>query len=69
MPIGAPMNDYQALVTAPRTSVDVRQLVRAFGVQRLDFSHMLTDQTAFAPYMRGEQASYVIDVAHGYRRL
>lgn len=66
MPIGAPMNDYQALVAEPGIAVNVRGLVRALGAHRLDFSHMMTCQTAFSPHMRGEQTSYVIDVAGGY---
>jgi len=66
MPIGAPMNDYQALIAQPGTAVDMRRLAQTLGVQRLDFSHMMTCQTAFAPYMRGEQVSYVIDISEGY---
>jgi CelD/BcsL family acetyltransferase involved in cellulose biosynthesis len=66
MPAGAPMNDYQALVAAPGVALDPRQLVEAFGVHRLDFSHMMTCQTPFAPYMRGDCISYVIDLEDGY---
>jgi CelD/BcsL family acetyltransferase involved in cellulose biosynthesis len=66
MPAGAPMNDYQALVAGPGVSVDPRRLVDALGVQRLDFSHMLEDQTAFAPHMRGGCTSYGLDVSGGY---
>jgi len=66
MPVGAPMCDYQGLVAAPGVSVEARRLVEALGVQRLDFSHMLADQAAFAPYARGEVTSYVLDVAEGY---
>lgn len=66
MPAGAPMCDYQGLVTEPGLPVDPRGLVGAFGVGRLDFSHMLEDQAAFAPLARGRQDSFVIDVAGGY---
>ena len=66
MPAGAPMNDYQALVAEPGLMVDPRRLVDALGVQRLDFSHMLIEQTAFAPYMRGTALSYVIEAPEGY---
>jgi CelD/BcsL family acetyltransferase involved in cellulose biosynthesis len=66
MPIGAPMNDYQALIAEPGMAVDVRRLAQALGVHRLDFSHMMACQSAFAPYMRGQQVSYVIDVSDGY---
>jgi CelD/BcsL family acetyltransferase involved in cellulose biosynthesis len=66
MPVGAPMNDYQAVVAEPGLAFDPRQLVQALGVQRLDFSHMMTCQTPFAPYMRGDCISYVIDLKSGY---
>ena len=66
MPAGAPMNDYQALVAEPGLMVDPRRLVDALGVQRLDFAHMLLDQTAFAPHMRGTCLSYVIETPDGY---
>ena len=46
--------------------VDPRRLVDALGVQRLDFSQMLTDQVAFAPHMRGTALSYVIETPDGY---
>jgi CelD/BcsL family acetyltransferase involved in cellulose biosynthesis len=66
MPAGAPMNDYQALIAEPGLMVDPRRLVDALDVQRLDFSQMLIDQTAFAPYMRGTCLSYVIEQPDGY---
>jgi CelD/BcsL family acetyltransferase involved in cellulose biosynthesis len=66
MPAGAPMNDYQALVAERGVLIDPRRLVDALGVQRLDFSHMLLDQTAFAPNMRGTSLSYVVEVPDGY---
>jgi CelD/BcsL family acetyltransferase involved in cellulose biosynthesis len=66
MPAGAPMNDYQGVVAAPGVEVDAAQLVRALGVGRFDFSHMLDDQAAFAPFSRGKSFSWVIDVAEGY---
>jgi CelD/BcsL family acetyltransferase involved in cellulose biosynthesis len=66
MPAGAPMCDYQALVAEPGVEIDARRLVRALGVQRLDFSCMLQDQPAFAPYLRGASESYVVDVSEGY---
>jgi CelD/BcsL family acetyltransferase involved in cellulose biosynthesis len=66
MAAGAPMTDYQALVAAPGTVLDTRRLVQALGVQRLDFTHMLADQPAFAPHMRGDSVSYVMDLSQGY---
>ncbi len=66
MPAGAPMNDYQALIAEPGLMINPRRLVDALEVQRLDFSHMLTDQTAFAPHMRGTSLSHVIETPDGY---
>jgi CelD/BcsL family acetyltransferase involved in cellulose biosynthesis len=66
MPAGAPMNDYQGLVAEPGLNLDPRRLVDALKVQRLDFSHMLADQPAFAPHMRGTAISYGLDVSGGY---
>lgn len=66
MPAGAPMNDYQALVTEPALMINPRRLVDALGVDRLDFSQILTDQLAFAPHMRGTALSYVAQTPDGY---
>ena len=66
MPAGAPMNDYQGLVTEPDLQVDPRALVAALGVQRLDFTHMLAGQSAFAGHVRGEAASYRVEAPDGY---
>jgi len=66
MPAGAPMNDYQGLVADPGLSLDGRRLVEALEIDRLDFTHMLADQPAFAPYLRGRDRSHGIDIAQGY---
>ncbi|MDP1739119.1 MAG: GNAT family N-acetyltransferase [Caulobacter sp.] len=66
MPAGAPMCDYQGLVAEPGLTVDPREIVQALGVGRLDFSHMIEDQAAFAPLARGRESSWVIDLADGY---
>jgi CelD/BcsL family acetyltransferase involved in cellulose biosynthesis len=66
MPAGAPMCDYQAVVAEPGTAVDVKALVQALGVHRLDFSAMLEEQSAFGPYARGRDVSHVVDADGGY---
>ncbi|MDP1630925.1 MAG: GNAT family N-acetyltransferase [Caulobacter sp.] len=66
MPAGAPMCDYQALVAEPGLEIDPRRIVEAFGVGRLDFSHMLESQAPFAARARGRADSYLIDVSQGY---
>ena len=65
-PAGGPMCDYEGLVVEPEIKVDPERLVRALGVQRLDFAHMLASQSAFAPHARGSAASWVVDVSQGY---
>jgi CelD/BcsL family acetyltransferase involved in cellulose biosynthesis len=66
MPAGAPMADYQGVIGAEGLQFDAKALVRALGVSRLDFNHMLRDQAAFAPYLRGEAQSWIVDVGAGY---
>ena len=66
MPAGAPMNDYQGLVAAPDLALDPKALIRALGVQRLDFTHMLEGQNAFAPFVRGEAATYRVETPDGF---
>jgi len=66
MPAGAPMNDYQGLVGAPDCALDPKALIAALGVQRLDFTHMLEGQPAFAPYRRGEAVSYRVETPDGF---
>jgi CelD/BcsL family acetyltransferase involved in cellulose biosynthesis len=66
MPAGAPMNDYQGMVAAPACAFDPKALIRALGVQRLDFTHMLEGQAAFAPYVRGDAVSYRVETSDGY---
>jgi CelD/BcsL family acetyltransferase involved in cellulose biosynthesis len=65
-PAGAPMCDYQGLVGEPGLNVSPQELVRALGVGRLDFSHMLDDQPLFAPFARGCTHSWIVDVSEGY---
>jgi len=66
MPAGAPMCDYQGLVADLGLQVEGRQLVEGLGVDRIDFSHMLTDQPAFAPFLRGRDVSLGVDLSAGY---
>jgi CelD/BcsL family acetyltransferase involved in cellulose biosynthesis len=66
MPPGAPLCDYQALVAEPDLRLDPRRLVDAFGVARIDFDKLLTDQPAFRPFIRGAAASFIVDLKDGY---
>jgi len=66
MPAGAPMCDYQAIVAEPGFEIDARCLLRALAVHRLDFFQMLHDQPTFAPYRRGEAASWLVEIPAGF---
>jgi CelD/BcsL family acetyltransferase involved in cellulose biosynthesis len=66
MPAGAPMCDYQGLIAEPGFEIEPRRLIQALGVDRFDFSHMLEDQAAFAPFARGRVLSHRVDVGAGY---
>jgi CelD/BcsL family acetyltransferase involved in cellulose biosynthesis len=63
---GAPMCDYQGLVAEVGFQIDARRLVHALEVGRLDFTHMLADQLAFARSMRGFDRSFVVHLPSGY---
>ncbi len=66
MPAGAPMCDYQGLAGDPGLELDPRELVAALGADRLDFSHMLTEQPLFAPFIKGREVSHGVNLAGGY---
>jgi CelD/BcsL family acetyltransferase involved in cellulose biosynthesis len=66
MPAGAPMNDYQALVADDAAEIAPRRLIDALGVQRLDFTHLLSETSPFAAHTRGCAQTYVVDVSDGY---
>ncbi len=66
MPVGAPMSDYQGVVAHQGVSVCPQSIIKALGVRRLDFSSLPVEQNAFAPFMRGEAESQVVDLSDGY---
>jgi CelD/BcsL family acetyltransferase involved in cellulose biosynthesis len=66
MPAGAPMCDYQAVVSDGPLQLNAARLVSALKLDRLDFSHMLGDQPTFAPFLRGREISHGVDLSEGY---
>jgi CelD/BcsL family acetyltransferase involved in cellulose biosynthesis len=66
MPAGAPLCDYQGMVSAPWLRLDAREIVSALGVARLDFDKLLANQAPFRSFMRGGASSQVIDLRQGY---
>ena len=65
-PAGSPLCDYQAMVTAPDAVPDPRDLVRAFGVGRIDLHNCLIDDAAFAPFLKSRQESLIVDISGGF---
>ena len=66
MPVGAPLSDYQALLTRDGFQADPLAMLRALGVSRYDFSHMQAEDPAFQGHARGRDVSWVVEVADGY---
>ncbi len=65
-PIGAPLCDTQGLIAEPGFACDPRALVRALGVQRYDFTHMVGEASPFAPFAKGQDVAYVTDLSEGF---
>jgi CelD/BcsL family acetyltransferase involved in cellulose biosynthesis len=63
---GAPMCDYQGVVTAPGFEPDARNILAALGVGRYDFTHMPASQSAFEGHIRGASPSWIVRVPFGY---
>ena len=66
MPVGSPMCDYQALITAPGVTMNPRDLLSALGAVRIDFCHMMADDVTLARHGRGQTDSWVIETPDGY---
>ena len=66
MAAGGAMCDYEGLVGDPGPAFDPRALLSALGVDRYDFSHILEDTPAFAPFGRGQEHSWIADAPDGY---
>lgn len=66
MPVGAPMCDYQALISASGVAVNPRDLLTALGVSRIDFCHMLADDETLARHGRGQADSWIVELPDGY---
>ncbi len=65
-PIGAPLCDVQALVCRTGFACDPRDLVRALGVQRYDFTHLVGAGSPLAAGAAGGDVSYVTDLTEGH---
>ncbi len=63
---GAPLCDYQGLVARPDLQVDARALARALRVPRIDLQNAVVDGGPFGPFVRGVNASHVLDLSGGF---
>lgn len=66
MPAGAPLCDYQGLVAQAGLEVDPREILKALGVARFDFSHMLAADPTFGRHGQGGDLSYVVGLEDGW---
>jgi CelD/BcsL family acetyltransferase involved in cellulose biosynthesis len=66
LPAGAPLCDYQGVVAEAGLKVDPRRIVEAFGVQRIDFTHMVEHDRAFGALGQGRDDFYAVDVSAGW---
>ncbi|HLY79363.1 MAG TPA: GNAT family N-acetyltransferase [Caulobacteraceae bacterium] len=66
MAAGGALCDYEGLVGDPGPGFDPRGLLRALGVGRYDFSHVLDDAPAFGAFGRGQELSWMVDAPDGY---
>jgi CelD/BcsL family acetyltransferase involved in cellulose biosynthesis len=60
------MCDYEGFVGDPGPQFDPRALLSALDVGRYDFSHILEGAAAFAPFARGRELSWMVDLPDGY---
>jgi CelD/BcsL family acetyltransferase involved in cellulose biosynthesis len=65
LPVGAHLNDVQALVGGSSLGVDAREVVRAMGVRDFRFDHLLVDEPTFEPYVRVTHPSPVVELSQG----
>lgn len=66
LPVGAPLNDRQAVVCAGPLDLEPGALLLALKVHRYDFSHMCSADAVFGPHAQGVQESYAVDVSGGW---
>jgi CelD/BcsL family acetyltransferase involved in cellulose biosynthesis len=64
--VGAPMADYQGAVARDGAALDLKAVVRAFGVGRLDFQNLFPGQAAFERHVHGHAKSLAIDLSQGF---
>ncbi|HEY0052137.1 MAG TPA: GNAT family N-acetyltransferase [Caulobacteraceae bacterium] len=67
MPVGAPLCDYQAVIADEGAALpEARAVLKALGVQRQDFSHLICGDPVFGGGVEGSHPSYVVDLDRGW---
>lgn len=65
-PAGAPLCDQQGLIAPVGRSPALRAALRAAGLHRLDFEAVALGDDALAPFARGFQPGFVLDLRAGW---
>ena len=67
-PIGAPMSDYQGVITRPNTCWTPAQLMHGCGLRCWDFDHLLAQQEPLRAYHRIVSESPYMELADGFEQ-
>lgn len=66
LPLGAPFNDYQALILAPGVEIAGPDLCRTLGIERLDFTATPADLPGLSGAIRSREQAFEIDLEAGF---
>jgi CelD/BcsL family acetyltransferase involved in cellulose biosynthesis len=66
MPVGSPMNDFQGAIAQSDVAWSPQEVVRSAGLRAWRFDHLLTSQTAFAPFQYVFAESPYLDLSQGF---
>ncbi len=66
LPMGAPFNDYQALILAPGIEIAGPEMCRALGIARLDFTATPADLPGLSGAIRSREPAFEIDLRAGF---
>ena len=65
-PVGAPLSDFQALISRDELVCDPSELLRACRLSAWHFDHLLTSQTCFGQFARRRVESPYVDLSDGF---
>jgi len=66
IPVAGKLNDYHGLVAEPHIDADAGDLLKACGAHYFRFNHMPMTQHVFAPHVRFDHVSPVLDLQGGW---